>query len=168
MKRIKLALLVTVLSSLLVAGSLGLSGYLNSVTFHGNIGPVGSMSSPLSIDLNADNGYVAVGSSGGSNGSGQIGSPVNENDSLVMNTKANVTFSFHNTTDLQPFTAFQCLIVLFNNTTPEAEATIDKTTPTDSIIVLPGTYDIWVGYTYTAGLNNATVSITVDAFAVPA
>jgi hypothetical protein len=167
-KRIKLALLVTVLSSLLVAGSLGLSTYLNSMTFKYNIGPVGSMSAPLTIDMNADNGFIAVNSSGGSNGTGGIGSPVDMHDDLVLNVRANVTFSFHNVTDLQPFTTFQCLILLYNGTNAYTEALINQNIPTDSISVLPGTFDLWIAYTYTAGLTNATGTITLDVSAFSA
>lgn len=157
-KKIFVALL-TIGICLIVAGiALGLGVTLNTITFHGTING-GPKMNAISLDL----GTMQENSTGGS-GPSQNGVPVDSNVTLNLPSTENVTLAFANATgDLAPFTAFQCSLSLYQNGSPVYFGSISETSPTFTILnVNAGTYEVYVGWTYTAGLNPANVTVTVN------
>jgi hypothetical protein len=136
---------------------LGLGSLLNTVTMNGQIGP-GSHMNAVALNL----GYILNGTSGGS-GPSQNGSPIDSNETLVLAYPANVTIAFDNVSELVPFIAFQVLIQLVQSGSPVVQGSINENSPSFVISNVPsGTYEISVGYTFTAGPNPANFSIVID------
>lgn len=142
--------------------ALGLGALLNTVSFNGKIVPGASMS-PIVLDL----GNMTENSTGGS-GPSQIGTPIDANTTLILPQTSNVTLAFDNASDLDPFTAFQTTIQLYQNNSPIYSGSISETTTTFTILnVASGIYEVWIGWTYTAGPNPANVTITIDVSYTP-
>jgi hypothetical protein len=136
--------------------ALGLGSLLNTISIHGTIVPGASMT-PIVLDL----GNMTENSTGGS-GPSQNGSPINANATLILPQVSNVTVAFANVSDLSPYTAFQVQLGLYQNGSPIEWGTISQSTTAFTILSVPsGTYQVWIGWTYTAGPTPANVTMTV-------
>jgi hypothetical protein len=158
MKRKALLALVVVCALCVSLAGLGLGSLLNTVTFNGQIGP-GSHMNAVTLNM----GYILNGSSGGSGPSGN-GSPIDANETIVLAIPANVTIAFDNVSNVEnAFTVFDVLIQFDQSATPIVQGSISESLPSFTISNVPsGTYEIFVGYTYTAGPNSTTFSIPID------
>jgi len=151
------------LCALIALVSLGLGAYLNSITFHGEIVPGASLSASISMNMTADNNGAILENQTGGSGPSHNGVPVNANSTLTVPALANVTISFANSSDLSPFTAFACTVQLYANGSPAYTGLIDKSALSYTMLnVASGSYPLYVGYTFTAGPDPASIAITVN------
>lgn len=158
MKKKYIVASVIIVSCLVALTGLAIGSLLNIISFHGTIGPGASMSRAITLDL----GYIAENSTGGS-GPSENGTPINGSATLTVPELVNVTLAFANTSSLSPFTAFSCLVQLYQNGSPIYQGSITQSLTSFQILnVAVGTYNIWIGYTYTAGPDAANVNITVN------
>lgn len=156
-------LTVLLLCVLVAAVSLVLGAYLSNISMPYKIGPGASMSAPVVLNMTADNGGTIIENSTGGSGPLHNGVPVNANSTLTLPELGNVTIAFANATALSPFTAFACTVQLYATGSPVYTGLITNTTLTYTILnVAAGTYPIYVGYSFTAGSNPATGTITVN------
>ena len=148
----------------LIAGiSLALGAWLNSITFEYSIVPGAHVSASITLNMTADNGGPILENGTGGSGPAHNGIPVTANSTLTLPTLANVTIAFANSSDLTPFTAFACTVQLYSSGSPAYTALINKSTLSYTMLsVAAGSYPIYVGYTFTAGPDSASGSITVN------
>lgn len=157
MRKRNIVIVAVLLSCLLAGVALVLGSVLNTISFHGTITPGASMT-PINLNLGA----ITEDSTGGSGPSGN-GTPFDANATLTLPALSSVTLSFANSSDLTPFTAFSVLVQLYQNGSPIFQGGISESTISYTIQnVASGTYELFVGYTYTAGSNETSFNITVN------
>lgn len=159
MRKRNIVIVAVLLSCLIAGASLALGSVLNTISFHGNIGPGNfSMSQAISLDL----GNLTENSTGGS-GPNENGLPIDGNATLTLTSMSNVIISFGNSTDLSPFTAFSVILQLYFNGSPAYQGSVNQGSTSFTIPnVFAGTYEIFVGYTYTAGTNESSFNIVLN------
>jgi hypothetical protein len=158
MKRKALIAVVVACALCVSFAGLGIGSLLNTISLKYHIGPGSSTMNAVTLDM----GYINESSSWGSDPTGN-GSPIDTTETITIGVPANVTIAFDNVTALDPFIALNVLIQFDQSGSAIAEGTISEGISTSVISNVPsGLYEIFVGYTYTAGPNPANGTIQID------